>query len=287
MSFVKDDHSFTRGVGAIAATDQVSSRRRIAADRAARALAVRDGMLARAALGAVPTGRRPPKGRRPPTPRRVSEPTTGPHGRPAPPIPTAPSPTAASAAAAPPPIPGQCSADGAFIWRAATATAGAHWERLRRGEACSGLVAVTAAVRVHAPTAGLCRTDAGKIIVRPAGTECPPGSSPYILQRPTDLTKPPTTAPPTPTPLVVPPSSPPTGGGIVTGGGGGGGAPSGGGGSAAEPPPPPDMPPIEPLPDLPGETAVGPVATQLPKPSTKLLVYAALGIGALWLLTRE
>lgn len=79
------------------------------------------------------------------------------------------------------PIPGQCSADGAFIWRAATATIPAHWERLRRGEACSGTASgVTAVVRVHESAAGWCRDAAGKVIARPANTECAPGTTPYV-----------------------------------------------------------------------------------------------------------
>jgi uncharacterized membrane protein YgcG len=59
MSFVKDDHSFTRGVGAIAAMDASSPRRRLAAARASRMLARRDAILARSTLGAAPMQGRP------------------------------------------------------------------------------------------------------------------------------------------------------------------------------------------------------------------------------------
>jgi hypothetical protein len=36
-----------------------------------------------------------------------------------------------------PPVPGECTADGKLIWRGATPTAPAHWERLAAGEQCS------------------------------------------------------------------------------------------------------------------------------------------------------
>ncbi len=53
MSFVKDDHKFTRGVGAIAAMDAVSSKRRRAAARAGVAMARRDGIMSRHTLGRI------------------------------------------------------------------------------------------------------------------------------------------------------------------------------------------------------------------------------------------
>jgi len=56
MSFVKDDHAFTRGVGAVASMDAASPRRRLAAARAARQLARRDAVMA---LGAMRAGMQP------------------------------------------------------------------------------------------------------------------------------------------------------------------------------------------------------------------------------------
>lgn len=58
MSFVKDDHSFTRGVGAVAAMDASSPRRRAAAAQAARKMARRDRIMSMRTLGALsfPTG---------------------------------------------------------------------------------------------------------------------------------------------------------------------------------------------------------------------------------------
>lgn len=53
MSFVKDDHSYTRGVGAVAAMDAVSGNRRRAAARGAVAMARRDRVMARHTLGRI------------------------------------------------------------------------------------------------------------------------------------------------------------------------------------------------------------------------------------------
>lgn len=56
MTFVRDDHAFSRGVGAVAATDAASSRRRVAQDRADRVMARRDAILATQTLGAIRQG---------------------------------------------------------------------------------------------------------------------------------------------------------------------------------------------------------------------------------------
>jgi len=53
VSFVKDDHSYTRGVGAVAAMDAVSSKRRRAAAAGARVMARRDAVFARHTLGRI------------------------------------------------------------------------------------------------------------------------------------------------------------------------------------------------------------------------------------------
>lgn len=53
MSFVKDDHGYTRGVGAVAAMDAASPGRRLAAARAARELARRDRLMAASTLGRI------------------------------------------------------------------------------------------------------------------------------------------------------------------------------------------------------------------------------------------
>jgi hypothetical protein len=74
----------------------------------------------------------------------------------------------------------------------------------------------------------------------------------------------------------------PTRGGTGSGGGGGGG----GGGSGASSA---NVGPLEPLPEepsLPEEPAPAP-APPRPKTSGNLLLYAALGVGAYWLLTRK
>ncbi len=44
-------------------------------------------------------------------------------------------------------MPGMCTSDSAFIWRGATATAPAHWERRAAGEQCQGLSTVQGNVR--------------------------------------------------------------------------------------------------------------------------------------------
>lgn len=53
MSFVKDDHSYTRGVGAVASMDAGSSRRRTAAALGALRMARRDAVMARHTLGRI------------------------------------------------------------------------------------------------------------------------------------------------------------------------------------------------------------------------------------------
>jgi hypothetical protein len=81
--FVKDNYSYTRGVGAVAAMDAVSPVRRRAAEQAARASARRDVVLAMGAMRSDGTARsidepiRPPRPTRPPgTP--PPRPTTSP-----------------------------------------------------------------------------------------------------------------------------------------------------------------------------------------------------------------
>lgn len=71
MAFVRDDHSFTRGPGAIAAIDAVSSRRRRSMARAERALALREA-LTQGAIDRSQEDNRPsgPGGSRPPRPPR-------------------------------------------------------------------------------------------------------------------------------------------------------------------------------------------------------------------------
>lgn len=74
MAFVKDDHSYTRGAGAIAAMDAASPRRRIAMARADRALRVREaltqGAIDRGYEGDRPAGSSRPVPPRPPGPGR-------------------------------------------------------------------------------------------------------------------------------------------------------------------------------------------------------------------------
>ena len=53
MSFVKDDHAYTRGVGAVAAVDAASPTRRMAVARAAKVMARRDQLMSRSTLGKV------------------------------------------------------------------------------------------------------------------------------------------------------------------------------------------------------------------------------------------
>jgi hypothetical protein len=54
VSFVKDDHGYTRGVGAVASMDAASPGRRLAAARAARELARRDALMAASTMGRAP-----------------------------------------------------------------------------------------------------------------------------------------------------------------------------------------------------------------------------------------
>jgi len=74
MAFVKDDHSYTRGAGAIAAMDAASPRRRIAMARADRALRLREaltqGAIDRGYEGDRPAGSSRPVPPRPPGPGR-------------------------------------------------------------------------------------------------------------------------------------------------------------------------------------------------------------------------
>lgn len=84
MSFVKDDYSHTRGVGAVASMDAASPGRRLAAARSARELARRDVVMASRTLGApIETGQESAFSRPPtPPPRPPGRP---PGGKPRPP----------------------------------------------------------------------------------------------------------------------------------------------------------------------------------------------------------
>ena len=86
MPFVKDDHSYTRGPGAIAALDAASPKRRVAMARAERALRLREaltqGAISRGSDDDRPSGPTAPTTPRPPRPPR---PTRPPGGRPVPP----------------------------------------------------------------------------------------------------------------------------------------------------------------------------------------------------------
>lgn len=269
MSFVRDDHSWTRGVGAIAATDQTSSRRRIAAGRAGRMMAARDSVMARHALGRISTVDDPGR----PQPEAPIFNTPGRPPRPAPP--TATPPPAGSTPSAPPmpsgPLPaaGQCSADGKAIWD----TAG-YWRRLRVGEVCATTGTATVDTRVHVPNVtGWCIDAAGKIAARPAGkvTACPIGTAPSA---PPNRRQPDVLPPAAPAPASAPPTTQPKPPVISAGNG-----TSASGPVAA----PSDTPPTEPLPKLPDEASQSPGSA----PKGKVLVYAALGVGALWLLSRK
>jgi len=81
MAFVRDDHSYTRGAGAIAAIDAASPRRRIAIARADRALRLREA-LTQGAIDRGYEGDRPAGSSRPVPPR-----PPGPGRRPVPPRP--------------------------------------------------------------------------------------------------------------------------------------------------------------------------------------------------------
>lgn len=217
MSFVKDDHSFTRGVGAIAATDAASPRRRMAAARAAVVMARRDAVMARSTLGRAPL---------------ITSPATGQFG-----IRTL--------------------------------------EVDQFGRGAGGL-------KPHTPGGG----GGGPTPTKPPGGRRPirvpvkvsadgkltkfPGS---VLTAPSDDRP----LPPAP-PLPAPPSA--TTKPTVTIVAGGSSGPSGGGGRGGAAPPPP-----EPFPDAEVmETEFAPEPTAA-KPTNKLFLYAALGLGA-WLLLR-
>lgn len=77
MAFVKDDHSYTRGPGAIAAMDASSPARRLAAARAERALRMREILT----QGAIETGQEAAFSRPAPPPPRPRPPG----GKPLPP----------------------------------------------------------------------------------------------------------------------------------------------------------------------------------------------------------
>jgi hypothetical protein len=66
VSFVRDDHAYTRGAGAIASMDAVSPARRRSMARAERALAVREALT----VGAIETGQEAAFSRPPPKPPR-------------------------------------------------------------------------------------------------------------------------------------------------------------------------------------------------------------------------
>lgn len=225
MSFVKDGDSRTRGVGAVAAMDAASPGRRLAAARAARALARRDALMSRSTLGRAPLLTSPatggtygarsidvdPFGRGAGGLKQPSGPTGG-GGRPLPPKPK------------PPTLPGR---GGLFAGR---------------------IVKSPGSVIDTEPTKGSTGTKA-----------------PFTSTEPTKgSTK----------------GSTSSGGGGGSGGGGSGGGGSGGGANVGPLEPLPEEPPA---PEEPTPPAPEPAK---PKTSGNLLMYAALGVGAWWLLTR-
>jgi hypothetical protein len=219
VSFVKDDHSFTRGVGAIAATDAASPRRRMAADRAALVLARRDAVMARSTLGRAPV---------------ITSPATGQFG-----IRTLEVDSfGRGAGGLKPHTPG-----GTGGGRPPGKTPGGKGDRVP-----------------GKPTRPLREVDGkltklpGSVLTAPSDDRRPPPTP----SRDADATK--STKP---TVMIV---------------GGGGSSPGGGGGGRATPPP-------ELFPDAEVmETEFAPEPTAA-KPTNKLLLYAALGLGA-WLLLR-
>lgn len=75
-----------------------------------------------------------------------------------------------------PPQPGECTSDGQMIWRAATSTVPAHWERLRVGETCSTVGQNQVTVNVHAEDASVCPPG---MMCLPPGQYGAPDSAPY------------------------------------------------------------------------------------------------------------
>ena len=212
MAFVKDDHGYTRGPGAIAAMDAASPARRLAAARAERALRMREVLT----QGAIETGQEAAFSRPPPSP-----PPRPPGGRPMPPR---------------RPLP----------------------FRPKGLDVIGGKIAVPTKPTVKLP---------GTVITPPTRGEV----------------KPTQTATPTlsPTPLPLPPKT------VTTVVGGGSGT------SWTAPPrtPPPGMdlenppPAWAPEPEIAAPAA--PTASPAKPASSKILLYAAIGIGAWWLLTRK
>ncbi len=226
MSFVKDDHSFTRGVGAIAATDAASPRRRMAADRAALVLARRDAVMARSTLGRAPV---------------ITSPATGQFG-----IRTLEVDSfGRGAGGLKPHTPG---GTGGGRPMPPGRTPGGKGDR----------------VPGRPPTRPLRDVD-GKLTKFPGS----------VLTTPSDDRQPP---PPPSKDADATKSTKPTV--TIVGGGGGGSSPGGGGGGGGRATPPPEL-----FPDA-GvmETEFAPEPTAA-KPTNKLFLYAALGLGA-WLLLR-
>lgn len=207
MAFVKDDHGYTRGPGAIAAMDATSPARRLAAARAERALRVREALT----QGAIETGQEAAFSRPPPRPAR--------------------------------PRPGKLPI---------------HRLPFRPKDIAGGKLSVP--VRP-----GMVKLP-GSVITPPKAGEVTPTQ----------------TATPTSAPISAPTKAPVT---IVAGGSG----TSWVSGAAAKTPAAPvdnQPPPWAPEPEPEQAVATAPAAPAK-KPSSKILLYAALGIGAWWLLTRK
>lgn len=227
MSFVKDDSSRSRGVGAIASIDMGSPRRRLAAARAGRALAQRDAVMARSTLGRVPL---------------LTSPATGTYGT------TLKQPTGPSGGGGAPPV----------------VTVGEKWSPTTTKSYTPPPASPPAPLRsTKLPgSVATAETKNGRTtVVNGSGS---------VDVKPTAPLK--SDAPPSKTTTVIV--------------GGGGGAPWTGVGPAA--PAPMVVPPLDPMPELPDDGELAPsTAPTKPKTSGNTLMYAALGIGALWLLTRE
>lgn len=231
MSFVKDDHDYTRGVGAVAAMDAVSSARRRAAARAAVEMARRDAVMSRHTLGRISQtstngggggGTVTGGGGRPGTPRPPGRTPVFPPGRPRPPgkpLPPKPVP--------PRPLP--------FRPR--------------------GLDVASVAIKE-------------KLQVKSPGSVLPP-------------------PPPAPTKADVVAEKTPVKAPVTIVAGGSGTSWTSGAG-AKTPVAPIDMgPPMPEITDMPPEAPAPTSAPPTSKPKGGLLLYAALGIGAWWLLTRK
>lgn len=236
MSFVKDDHSYTRGVGAVAAMDAVSSRRRRAAARGGRRMARKDAIMSRHTLGRIAQidpgdggggsggGGSTGGGTRPP-------PTRPPSRLPVRPI---------VGIALPPKTPIK--------------------------------VPIKPGIRdVIGPRLDLAVGVRGTrpIIADPIKT---PGA-PVVQVTPDAAPPPKEQVLPPPRPVITVVAQP--------------GSPITGGGRPA-PPPPPTFPGFAPEPEVDVEVST-PAAPVVPAKSSnsKLLLYAAIGIGAYWLLTRK